>query len=48
MEVLKEMFYVVIKVLKLGGRLVVIIYYFLEDCMVKNIMKIGNIEGKVE
>ena len=48
MEALKEMLYAATKVLKSGGRLVVITYHSLEDRMVKNIMKTGNIEGKTE
>ncbi|MDD4608974.1 MAG: 16S rRNA (cytosine(1402)-N(4))-methyltransferase RsmH [Bacteroidaceae bacterium] len=45
MDALKEMLQATIKVLKPGGRLVVITYHSLEDRIVKNIMKSGNIEG---
>lgn len=48
MEALKEMLYAAAEALKPGGRLVVITYHSLEDRMVKNIMKTGNIEGKAE
>ena len=36
------------KALKPGGRMVIITYHSLEDRMVKNFIKSGNIEGKVE
>lgn len=48
MEALKEMLYAATEMLKPGGRLSVITYHSLEDRMVKNIMKTGNIEGKTE
>lgn len=48
MEALKEMLEASVKMLKPGGRLVVITYHSLEDRMVKNMMKTGNIEGKTE
>ena len=48
MEALKEMLYAATEALKPGGRLVVITYHSLEDRMVKNIMKTGNVEGKAE
>jgi len=48
MGALREMLEVSPKVLKQGGRLVVITYHSLEDRLVKNLMKTGNIEGRVE
>ena len=48
MEALKEMLQQAGEVLKPGGRLVVITYHSLEDRLVKNFMKSGNIEGVVE
>lgn len=48
MKVLEHMLKSAIEVLKPGGRLVIMTYHSLEDRMVKNLMKSGNIEGKVE
>lgn len=48
MKALREMLNAAIKVLKPGGRLVVLTYHSLEDRMVKNILKTGSPEGKVE
>ena len=45
---LKEMLMAATDVMKPGGRLSIITYHSLEDRIVKNIMKTGNIEGKVE
>lgn len=48
MEALHEMLDVAISCLKPSGRLVVLTYHSLEDRMVKNYMRSGNAEGKVE
>lgn len=48
MEALHEMLDAAISCLKPNGRLVVLTYHSLEDRMVKNYMRSGNAEGKVE
>lgn len=48
MRALKDMLEQTLRVLKPGGRLVVITYHSLEDRLVKNFLKSGNFEGKVE
>ncbi|KAA6339775.1 Ribosomal RNA small subunit methyltransferase H [termite gut metagenome] len=48
MEALKELLATTVEALNVGGRLVVITYHSLEDRMVKNLMKTGNVEGKIE
>lgn len=48
MDALKEMLNGACEVLKEGGRLSVITYHSLEDRIVKNFMKAGNAEGKVQ
>ncbi len=48
LEALKEMLLQATEVLRDGGRLVVISYHSLEDRLVKNFMKSGNFEGKLE
>lgn len=48
LDALKEMMEQAMDVLKPGGRLVIITYHSLEDRLVKNFLKAGNAEGKVE
>lgn len=48
MDALKEMLMAASEILAPGGRLSVLTYHSLEDRMVKNIIKTGNVEGKVE
>ncbi len=48
MEALKMALEQSLKVLRPGGRLVVISYHSLEDRLVKNFMRSGNFEGKLE
>ncbi|PKP03411.1 MAG: 16S rRNA (cytosine(1402)-N(4))-methyltransferase [Bacteroidetes bacterium HGW-Bacteroidetes-9] len=45
LDVLKDLLQQAIKVLKPGGRLVVMSYHSLEDRLVKNFIKAGNFEG---
>ena len=48
MQALSEMLTSATRLLATGGRLSVITYHSLEDRMVKNIMKSGNVNGKAE
>ena len=48
MDALREMLKGATRLLGKGGRLSVITYHSLEDRIVKNVMKSGNAEGKVE
>ena len=48
MDALREMLLAATELLRPGGRLVVIAYHSLEDRMVKNLMRAGNIEGEIE
>ena len=48
MDALQEMLEAALKALRPGGRLVVLTYHSLEDRMVKNFIKSGRIDGKVE
>jgi 16S rRNA (cytosine1402-N4)-methyltransferase len=48
LEALKEMLSGAVELLAEGGRLSVITYHSLEDRLVKNMMKTGNAEGRME
>lgn len=48
MDSLRAMLRQAVEMLKPGGRLVVITYHSLEDRIVKNFIKTGNVEGTVE
>ena len=48
MDALREMLAAATELLAPGGRLSVITYHSLEDRIVKNVMKTGNPEGKIE
>ncbi len=48
LDALKELLKQAVEVLVPGGRLVVLTYHSLEDRLVKNFIKTGNFEGKLE
>lgn len=48
MSVLKQMLEAAIEVLRPGGRLAILTYHSLEDRIVKNMIRSGNAEGKVQ
>ncbi|MCM1021299.1 MAG: 16S rRNA (cytosine(1402)-N(4))-methyltransferase RsmH [Muribaculum sp.] len=48
MEVLRQFLSQALRTLRPGGRLCIITYHSLEDRLVKNFMRAGNFEGKVE
>lgn len=47
-DVLKRLLNQSLEVLNPGGRLVIITYHSLEDRLVKNFMRSGNVEGKID
>lgn len=48
LDALREFLQQTVKALRPGGRLAIITYHSLEDRLVKNFMRSGNFEGKVE
>ena len=48
LKALEEMLFDAVDMLNEGGRLVIISYHSLEDRMIKNLMKKGNVEGVLE
>ena len=48
MDALQEMLQATLRVIRPGGRLVVLTYHSLEDRMVKNFIRAGRVDGKVE
>jgi 16S rRNA (cytosine1402-N4)-methyltransferase len=48
MGALREFLEATLDILKPGGRLVVISFHSLEDRMVKNLLKTGNVEGEMK
>lgn len=48
MEALKEMLRAATQLLAPGGRMCVITYHSIEDRIVKNLIKTGNVEGRIE
>ncbi len=48
MDALRDMLNGAVRLLRPGGRLSIITYHSLEDRIVKNMMKAGNVEGRVE
>ena len=48
MDALRRLLEQSLQVLRPGGRLAVITYHSLEDRMVKNFIRSGNVEGRVE
>jgi len=47
LEALREMLMAACEILRPGGRLSIITYHSLEDRMVKNVMRTGNVEGRM-